>query len=84
MGRTYEWYDIGYVDVSKLGVTSTEYAYGQAYYSGGGPAYGDEGGQTTIRCESQSSGRVQLIAQCSKTMSGDKYFVASIHIPIVS
>lgn len=84
VGRTYEWYNIGYVDVSKLGVTSTEYAYGQAYYSGGGPAYGDEGGQTTIRCESQSSGRVQLIAQCSKTMSGDKYFVASIHVPIVS
>lgn len=84
VGRAYAWYDIGYVDVSKLGVTSTEYAYGQAYYSGGGPAYGDEGGQTTIRCESQSSGRIQLSAQCSKTMSGDKYFVASIHVPIVS
>lgn len=84
VGTVYAWYNIGYVDVSKLGVTSTEYAYGQAYYSGGGPAYGDEGGQTTIRCESQSSGRIQLLAQCSKTMSGDKYFVASIHVPIVS
>lgn len=84
VGTVYAWYNIGYVDVSKLGVTSTEYAYGQAYYSGGGPAYGDEGGQTTIRCESQSSGRIQLLAQCSKMMSGGKYFIASIHVPIVS
>lgn len=82
VGTAYAWYNIGYVDISSLGVTSTEYAYGQAYYSSGGPAYGDQGGQTTIRCESQSSGRIQLLAQCSKTMSADKYFIASIHVPI--
>ena len=81
VGTPYSWYNVGYVDLSKFGVTSTKEAYGQAYFSGAGPAYGENGGMTVIYAPAQSSGRIQLKAQGSKETSG-KMYIASIHVPI--
>lgn len=81
VGTTYAWYKVGYVDLSTWGIISTKQAYGQAYFSGGGPAYGDDGGLATIRAREQSSGRIQLEAQGSKAIS-DKMYIAAIRVPI--
>lgn len=84
VGSAYNWYDVGYVDLTRFGsdIKSTQEAWGQAYFSGGGPAYGDDGGKATIRSTAQASGRIQLQAQASKTFGDGKYFIASIHVPI--
>lgn len=81
VGTTYAWYKVGYVDLSTWGIISTKQAYGQAYFSGGGPAYGDNGGLATIRAKEQSSGRIQLEAQGSKAIS-EKMYIATIRVPI--
>lgn len=82
VGNAYTWYNVGYIDISQIGVKSTEAARGQAYFSNQGPAYGDDGGKTTINCIAQSSGRIQLRAQSSKTFSEGRLYVATISVPI--
>ncbi len=83
INSTYSWINVGYIDTSVWGADAkiTEEAFGIAYFSGGGPAYGDAGGKTTIKCLAQSSGKVQLTTQTSKVVSG-KIYVAQIFIPI--
>lgn len=81
VGTPYTWYNVGYIDLSAWDITSTELAYGRAYFSGGGPEYGPDECSTTIRADAQSSGLIQLKAQGSKKIS-NKMYVASISVPI--
>lgn len=71
------------MDITQFGVTETDGAYGLASFSNGGPAFGDDGGKTTINCVAQSNGRIQLRAQSSKTFSEGKIYIANISVPIV-
>lgn len=83
VGKTYEWYNIGYVDITSLGATKTDAAFGLASFSNaGGPEFGDTGGKTTISCVAQATGRIQLRAQSSKTISEGRQYIAMIKVPI--
>ena len=70
------------MDIAPFNVIETDGAYGLAAFSNGGPEFGDDGGKTTINCTPQSSGRIQLRAQSSKTFSEGKIYVANISVPI--
>lgn len=83
VGKTYEWYNIGYVDITSLGATKTDAAFGLASFSNaGGPEFGDTGGKTTISCVAQTTGRIQLRAQSSKTISEGRQYIAMIKVPV--